>query len=820
MTDKSGGYPKTREIASCLVIGTLEMVGLNICHWSSFHTITVITLALRLHPLKHFMVENVVHLFAGLRLGKSSLTGPVLVQKNNRRSFQGQANGMQTARRSTKELRRLKALEPLNYKAEFRRAEQGPPNTFNLEVAGLEIMDREVNHLRTKSSVPIVKERYLTPDLERSMTREECEGIELPVRRRRTEGMEIEDGEIEIGANGIEMGIMHELWRSCLCYDLDVPDEEDRVEGLSEIYGQHSRECDAANQPLRIRIDFRDRDCRSAIALKHLRAQLEISGLLCCYECGRPGHFRKDFAKVKKSEPWKPDKGLLGHPFRHRSTGRERGSFDVIIWYGLVGDSTTRLLVWTRKVARISYGNESYVQESAEDMSEERRLEEYRSYGILEHSEMQELSSQLLEPFLIKDYKPSSSPWRSTNLVVKKKMVLVGMCFRLIGSRVLLKIDLRSGYLQLRALCGRHFKDNIRTAMDKRERIMKGHLKFDLGFIEEGSIHVDPAKIEAIKDWRPPRMSSEVSNGEKRPEAVIPVVDAKAVYVRPILALPRRKEDDTLEKFTRQYLKEVVSKHGVPVSIISDRDGKFTSHFWKSLHKALEDMLRACILDFGKGWDKHLPLVEFSYNNSYHTSIKAAPFESFSMAQVSIHLICRRKFWGTVAHWLEIIHEGTPERMFKSEPISKRRDRQKSYADSRKLKKGYGEESACYSVVQTFNVADKLNFIKEPVEIMDREVKHLKQSRILIVKERIKKDKKKQKQSKTNKKREKDKETRARVRNQPENKAGSARHSKKESQGPQLKVKGPRMTSVQSFKGLCEVIKFKDQVCQKSKVEY
>ncbi|GKD28394.1 reverse transcriptase domain-containing protein [Tanacetum coccineum] len=50
--------------------------------------------------------------------------------------------------------------------------------------------------------------------------------------------------------------------------------------------------------------------------------------------------------------------------------------------------------------------------------------------------------------------------------------------------------------------------------------------------------------------------------------------------------LPMR-EDDTLEKLTRQYLKEVVSRHGVPVSIISDRDGKFTSHFWKSLHKAL-----------------------------------------------------------------------------------------------------------------------------------------------------------------------------------------------------------------------------------------
>ncbi|GJR05737.1 reverse transcriptase domain-containing protein [Tanacetum coccineum] len=47
--------------------------------------------------------------------------------------------------------------------------------------------------------------------------------------------------------------------------------------------------------------------------------------------------------------------------------------------------------------------------------------------------------------------------------------------------------------------------------------------------------------------------------------------------------------------------------------------------------QTLEDMLRACVIDFGKGWEKHLPLVEFSYNNSYHASIKAAPFELFKV---------------------------------------------------------------------------------------------------------------------------------------------------------------------------------------------
>ena len=109
----------------------------------------------------------------------------------------------------------------------------------------------------------------------------------------------------------------------------------------------------------------------------------------------------------------------------------------------------------------------------------------------------------------------------------------------------------------------------------------------------------------------------------------------------------------TLEEFCRLYIREIVRLHGVSVSIISDRDPRFTAHFWNSFQKAmgtqlmmstafhpqtdgqsertiqvLEDMLRAFILDFMGSWEEHLPLVEFAYNNSYQASIQMAPYEA------------------------------------------------------------------------------------------------------------------------------------------------------------------------------------------------
>ena len=107
----------------------------------------------------------------------------------------------------------------------------------------------------------------------------------------------------------------------------------------------------------------------------------------------------------------------------------------------------------------------------------------------------------------------------------------------------------------------------------------------------------------------------------------------------------------SLERLCRLYIREIVRLYGVPVS--SDRDPRFTAHFWKSFQEAmgtrqtmstafhpqtdgrsertiqvLEDMLRACVLDHKGSWKEHLPLVEFAYNISYQASIQMAPYEA------------------------------------------------------------------------------------------------------------------------------------------------------------------------------------------------
>ncbi|GJU02704.1 putative reverse transcriptase domain-containing protein [Tanacetum coccineum] len=180
------------------------------------------------------------------------------------------------------------------------------------------------------------------------------------------------------------------------------------------------------------------------------------------------------------------------------------------------------------------------------------------------------------------------------------------------------------------------------------------------------------------------------------------------------------RETDPLDKLARMYLKEVVTKHGIPVSIICDRDPRFSSNFWKSLQKALgtsldmstayhpetdgqsertiqtlEDMLRACVIDFGNGWVKQLPL----------------PFEA----------LYGRKCRSPVC-WAELELPQELSRVHNTFPVSN-------------LKKCYFDDPLVVPL-EGLQVDDKLHFVEEPVEIMDREVKQLRQSRVPIFKAR------------------------------------------------------------------------------------
>ncbi|GJZ24090.1 reverse transcriptase domain-containing protein [Tanacetum coccineum] len=171
--------------------------------------------------------------------------------------------------------------------------------------------------------------------------------------------------------------------------------------------------------------------------------------------------------------------------------------------------------------------------------------------------------------------------------------------------------------------------------------------------------------------------------------------------------LPMR-EDYKIERLARLYLNEIVARHGVPISIISDRDSRFTSRFWQSMQEALEtrldistayhpqtdgqsertiqtleDMLRACVLDFEGSWDVHFPLVEFLYNNSYHSSVRCAPFEALYDRK------CRSPImWAEVeeGHLIgpELVQETTKKISQIKDRLKAARDRQKSYADKRR----------------------------------------------------------------------------------------------------------------------------------------
>jgi len=161
-------------------------------------------------------------------------------------------------------------------------------------------------------------------------------------------------------------------------------------------------------------------------------------------------------------------------------------------------------------------------------------------------------------------------------------------------------------------------------------------------------------------------------------------------------------------KLAELYISRIVCLHGVPKRIISDRGSQFTSRFWEQLHdsldtklqfstayhpqtdgqtertnQVLEDMLRACAIQYGSGWDKMLPYAEFSYNNSYQASLKQSPFEALYGRKCRTPL-----FWNQTGEKQvfgpDIIKDAEEQVKIVRENLRVAQSRQKSYADKRR----------------------------------------------------------------------------------------------------------------------------------------
>ncbi|GJZ71428.1 putative reverse transcriptase domain-containing protein [Tanacetum coccineum] len=532
------------------------------------------------------------------------------------------------------------------------------------------------------------------------------------------------------------------------------------------------------------------RDCKVTNSTTSTqRGQVVNQRVVTCFKCGRQGHYRSDCPKLKdqnrgnkvgnkngvgeaRGKAYVLDVsyaveladgrisetntvlrgctlGLLGHPFNIDLMPVELGSFDVIIGMDWLANHHA-VIVCDEKITQkfIKRGCLIFLaqvtKKETKDKSGEKRLEDMptiRDFPEVFPEDLPGLPPTQQVEFQI-DLVPGAAPMARApyRLAPSELQGLIDDLFdQLQGSRVYSKIDLRSGYHQLRV----REEDIPKTAF----RTCYGHYEFQV--MPFGLTNAPASKEEHTEHLK---LILELHKKEE--------LYAKFSKCEDVGYLV--EESDSMEKLMRQYLKEVVSRHGVSVLIISDRNSKFTSHFWKSLNKAL-------------GWDKYLHFVEFSYNNSYHTSIKAAPFKAL-YGQKCQSLICWAEVGDAQLTGPEMVHETTKKIIQIKKCIQAARDRQKSYADRRckplefevgdkvmlkvspwkgvihfgkrvKLntryigpfkilaKKCFVDEPLAIPLDE-IQIDDKLNFIEELVEIMDQEVKRLKQSRIPIVKVR------------------------------------------------------------------------------------
>ncbi|XP_022843283.1 uncharacterized protein LOC111366820 [Olea europaea var. sylvestris] len=204
-----------------------------------------------------------------------------------------------------------------------------------------------------------------------------------------------------------------------------------------------------------------------------------------------------------------------------------------------------------------------------------------------------------------------------------------------------------------------------------------------------------------------------------------------------------------LNKLAKLYMDEIVSSYGTPIFIL--RQMAMQTH---------EDMLRASVLELKSSWDTHLPLMEFAYNNNYHSSIEMDPFEALYGRKCRI-LVCWDEIGKRELVGPELVQMTSENVKLIKEKLKAARDRHKSYADMRRKDLEFVVEDTVFlklspwkrvlrfdpsHVLESYPIQlkENLTYIEEPVRIFEKEVQTQRNKTVSLVKFRIKCDMKKE----------------------------------------------------------------------------
>nr|GEU69206.1 putative reverse transcriptase domain-containing protein [Tanacetum cinerariifolium] len=214
------------------------------------------------------------------------------------------------------------------------------------------------------------------------------------------------------------------------------------------------------------------------------------------------------------------------------------------------------------------------------------------------------------------------------------------------------------------------------------------------------------------------------------------------------------RKDFSTEKLARLYIDVTVKALGTRLDLSTAYHPQTDGQSERTI-QTLEDMLRVCVIAFGGSWDVHLPLAEFSYNNSYHSSIRCAPFEASYSRKCRSPVLWAEPGEGNLIG-PDLVLVKTDKVVLIKEKLKATRYRQKSYADKRrkplefevgdrvllkvspwKVVIRFGKKDVNFHVpLDEIKVDKTLRLVEETVEIMDREIKKLKRRKLALVKVR------------------------------------------------------------------------------------